>query len=103
VERPSETWDEAIRRLRAHHLPTLDPETRRVVVLRALGRSQAEIAKDRSKSVSGVRRDLERVEDAVCLPLGVRRDGWMMGLWVGMHLGCCLAPRAVAAFDIGVS
>lgn len=80
-----------IRRLRAHHLPTLDPETRRVVVLRALGRSQAEIAKDRSKSVSGVRRDLERVEDAVCLPLGVRRDGWMMGLWVGMHLGCCLA------------
>lgn len=76
--------------LMQHHLAGLDGEERTLIRFRCTGVGVAEIARSMSLSESAVRRRLERVQNAIFVPLCIERDSWASGFWAAQHLSCCL-------------
>ncbi len=85
--------------LDAHHLPHMSAAHKRVLVLRAGGRSVVEVARLERVSVSTIRSRLATASAkiAACLPQEEGILGEMRGYWVGVHRPCCLLAT-VAAF-----
>lgn len=86
--------EETLARLRAHHLDDLPEERRAVLRARLSGVSVADIAAASTRSEAAVRRDIEKVQNAIFIKLVLRPDQWAMAFWAASHLGCCLKAAA---------
>lgn len=80
---------EVLRGLRTQHQKNLAEDQCVVLALRLCGRSEAEIGEALGMSASTVHRRIERLYDAVFVPLGIKPDGWLCAWWVTIHYGCC--------------
>lgn len=76
--------------LRAHHVKGLNEHDQRVLLGRAAGNGHASIADALGYSEGKVRRDFERLEDIILVPLGLDRDVASVTLWAVFHYSCCL-------------
>jgi hypothetical protein len=82
--------------LQAHHVRGLQSDLVSVLMLRLQGSSVASIQDQLHRSRASVYRDLERVSDAVFLPLGLSPGAHSLGYWAASHTSCCLSEPAVA-------
>ncbi len=73
------------------HEPHIAQEVQAYLLLRTANWSYQQIGDRYGRSESAVRRDVERVQDAVFFELGLLHPGWATGAWVHGHRGCCLA------------
>jgi hypothetical protein len=77
--------------LRNQHLPNLSLEDQCLFAARARGWPAADIADRLGFAANTVHRKLERLQDAIFVPLGIKHDPWATGLWCAYHATCCLA------------
>ncbi len=84
----------AFEQLRAHHLPNLSDEGKEVMGRRLSGETVASIALDLVRSQGVVRRHIEKIQDAIFIPLALSRDQWATAFWASAHLECCLGATA---------
>lgn len=85
---PSQDF-ESLALLRGHHLRAIHPETQGILMRRLSGTPVTVIADALSRSSGSVRREIDRVQDAIFIPLCLERDQWATAFWVGAHLDCC--------------
>jgi hypothetical protein len=85
---------ESLPLLRNHHLPAILPETHDILPKRLSGRPVSAIAMDLTRSIGAIRREIERVQDAIFIPLCLERDQWATAFWVAAHLECCITKEA---------
>ncbi len=92
---PDELWTLIERK----HEPHIDQEVQACLLLRTADWSYQAIGDRYGRSDSAVRRDVERVQDAIFFELGLLHPGWATGAWAHLHRGCCLAEgqRALKA------
>lgn len=86
-------------KLRGHHLGALTVDIRRIALRRLAGQSVALLATETSRSAAAVRREIERLQDAIFIPLALVRDQWATAFWVTAHLRCCIAPPGDEEID----
>ena len=80
--------------LRGHHLRALSTDTRFIALRRLSGRSVADIAERDARSEGVIRHEIERLQDAIFIPLARARDQWATAFWVTVHLECCVSLPA---------
>ena len=81
---------ETLDALKDHHVRGLTADQKSLLMARAVGASTDELADDFSKAPASIRRDLEKAEDPIFVPLGLSRSPEGTGFWVACHLQCCL-------------
>ena len=82
---------DAFQQLRGHHLRALSTDTRFIALRRLSGRSVADIAERDARSEGAIRHEIERLQDAIFIPLALARDPWATAFWATVHLECCVA------------
>ena len=85
---------EVFEQLRAHHLPNLSDDGKEAMRRCLSGETVALIAVDRVWSEGVVRRHIEKIQDAIFIPLAISRDRWSTAFWATSHLECCLGTTA---------
>lgn len=80
---------ESLALLRGHHLRAINHQTYEILLTRLSGLSVTAIATALSRSTGSIRREIERVQDAIFIPLCLERDQWATAFWVAAHLECC--------------
>lgn len=80
-----------------HHIRNLGDVALAILAARALGYAPKEIAERTFKGLRTIGAQIERVEDIICVPLGLRRDPVVAGFWFREHMTCRFgcAKRAV--------
>jgi hypothetical protein len=82
---------DAVRLLRNHHVPNLSPPQQWLLAARAAGLTPAMLETSLHRTVGTIRRDIEKLQDLIFVPLGLERDSWATATWVQLHADCCLA------------
>ena len=81
---------DVFQQLRGHHLRALDGDVRLIARERLGGKSVAAIAAETMRSTGAIRHEIERLQDAIFIPLALVRDQWATAFWVSAHLECCV-------------
>lgn len=81
---------DTIQLLRGHHVKGLNELDQRLLAARVGGNNHSSIAEALGYSEGKVRRDFERLEDIILVPLGLARDLAPVALWAAFHWDCCL-------------
>lgn len=87
-----EVWaDESTAKLSAHHLRNLVIEDQLLALGRVLYGKPPALARLWLLDATTIRARLARLRRGSCHPLGLAKDDGGLGLWAGLHTGCCLA------------
>jgi hypothetical protein len=76
------------------HVRGISEETQRILAARVCGWSVTAIASRLHYGESSVHRDIEKLQDMILGPLGLKHDGWATSRWFSHHTACCMAFAA---------
>lgn len=82
--------------IRSHHVKTFTPRQQRMLALTSLGAAGDEVAAVVGLAEPSVRRELARIRDVICIPLGTERFREVSAAWAVEHSDCCLWELAIA-------
>jgi len=89
---PHETW----KLIQEHHLPTLSELESRLLAASVAGWRAPAIARRLFRDERQTRKDLARLEDLVCVPVGAERNVALLAWWLGYHRDCSRRCAAAA-------